>query len=91
MVDSFDSPLEAVARRVGEQTTDAFEILGNDTRLAILLALWEAKEPGPPFAEPSERAVSFSELRDRVGVKDSGQFNYNLDKLVGAFIEQAEK
>lgn len=86
-----ESPLEAVAKRVGERTTEAFEILGNDTRLAVLLALWEAKEPGPPLSEPSDPPVSFSELRERVGMRDSGQFNYHLDKLVGTFIEQTDE
>lgn len=88
---SSESPLETVAGRIGKHTVDAFEILGNDTRLAILLALWEAKDPGPPFADSSEPAVSFSELRDRVGMRDSGQFNYHLDKLVGTFIEQIDE
>lgn len=75
------SPLEAVAKRVGERTTEAFESLGNVTRLAIQLALWEAKKPGPPLSELSDPPVSFSELRECVGMRDSGQLNYHLDKL----------
>lgn len=39
-----------------------------------------------PGAE--DDAVPFSDLRELVGVRDSGQFNYHLDKLVGPFIEQ---
>ncbi|WP_227374810.1 ArsR/SmtB family transcription factor [Haladaptatus halobius] len=56
---------------------EAFSLLGNDTRIGIVRALWEADEP-----------LSFSELHDRVGLRDSGQFNYHLNKLVGLFVRQ---
>jgi DNA-binding transcriptional ArsR family regulator len=56
---------------------DAFAVLGDETRLGILRALGEAAEP-----------LSFSTLRDRVGVADSGQFNYHLEKVVGHFVEK---
>lgn len=80
-----DSPLEAAAGAAGERATAAFSTLGNETRLSILLALWEAYEP---FAE--DNALAFSELRDRVGMRDSGQFNYHLDKLTGQFIHSTD-
>lgn len=87
---SSESPLDAVADTVGERTAEAFEILGNDTRLAILVALWEIKHLDLPMPEQSEWALSFSELREAVGQPDSGQFNYHLDKLTGRFVEQTE-
>jgi DNA-binding transcriptional ArsR family regulator len=58
---------------------DAFATLGNETRLGILQALGRA-----------EGDLSFSELRDRVGVEDSGQFNYHLEQLVGHFVRKTE-
>lgn len=58
---------------------DAFSVLGNETRMDILQTLAEA-----------DGSLSFSELRERVGVRDSGQFNYHLDKLVGHFLEDTE-
>lgn len=58
---------------------DAFAVLGNETRMDILQTLAEAEDPLP-----------FSELRERVGVSDSGQFNYHLDRLVGHFLEDTE-
>jgi DNA-binding HxlR family transcriptional regulator len=61
---------EAVARTAAE----AFEVLGNEIRTAMVLELADA---GP---------LSFSELRERVGVTDSGRFNYHLEKLVGRFV-----
>lgn len=84
------SPLDAVTDTVGEPTIEAFETLGNETRLAILLALWDAKSPGPPVSEPSDPPIPFSELRERVGIRDSGQFNYHLDKLTGPFVESTD-
>jgi len=57
----------------------AFEVLGHATRLAIVEALGRADE-----------ALSFSALRDRVGERDSGQFNYHLDKLRDTFVTQTE-
>lgn len=57
---------------------DAFGLLGNETRIEILHALGEADEP-----------LAFSTLYDRVGMRDSGQFNYHLEKLVGHFVRKA--
>ncbi|WP_254534939.1 winged helix-turn-helix domain-containing protein [Halomarina litorea] len=57
-----------------------FALLGNETRLGILRALVESDGP-----------VSFSGLRERVGVRDSGQFNYHLGKLVGTFVKQDDE
>lgn len=59
---------------------DAFAVLGNETRMDILQTLGDADE-----------ALAFSELRDRVGVRDSGQFNYHLDKLDGHFISKTDE
>lgn len=72
-------------RTIDSETTDAFAILGNETRLAILFALWEAYEPAA-----EENTVSFSALRDRVGVRQGAQFNYHLDKLVGRFVRKTD-
>jgi len=58
---------------------EAFAVVGNETRLRILEALWEA-----------ERPAAFSDLRRRVGMRDSAQFNYHLDKLVGQFVRKTE-
>lgn len=80
-----DSPLEAAAGAAGPGTTDAFKLLSNETRLAVLLALWEAYDP---FAV--QNAVSFSELYDRVGVSDSGNFTYHLDQLTGHFVRETD-
>ncbi|WP_049927782.1 winged helix-turn-helix domain-containing protein [Halopiger goleimassiliensis] len=60
---------------------DAFALVGNETRLAILEALWAA----------DERPVAFSDLRRAVGVRDSAQFNYHLQQLTGHFVTQVEE
>jgi len=59
---------------------EAFGLLGNEKRLDILGRLFEAEGP-----------LSFSELREAVGIRDSGQFNYHLDKLLGTFVRQDGK
>lgn len=72
-------PLDEVESQ-GISPEEAFSILGNETRIAILQALWETPET----------AVSFSDLRDRVAVADSGNFNYHLNQLADHFVRQTE-
>jgi len=59
---------------------DAFAVLGNETRMEILRALGEADGP-----------LSFSQLRERVGMRDSGQFNYHLDEVEGHFAAKTDE
>lgn len=80
-----DTPLEAVGVRAGPHVTEAFKLLSDETRLAILVALWEAYDP-----RDAENTVSFSDLYDRVGVRDSGNFTYHLNKLTDHFIAETD-
>lgn len=59
--------------------SEAFSLLANDQRMAILEALWEEPDPLP-----------FSALREAVGVRDSGQFNYHLGKLSGLYVRETD-
>lgn len=61
----------------------AFALLGDETRMAILEALWEEYEPGP-----DDDPISFSRLRERVEVAPSSRFNYHLGELVGGFVRK---
>ncbi|PSP17877.1 hypothetical protein BRC62_04165 [Halobacteriales archaeon QH_10_67_13] len=64
------------------QQTDpdaVFDLLADETRLSIIRELADA-----------HGAVPFAELRQRVGVRDSGRFNYHLDKLVGQFVAKTD-
>ncbi|MFD1646556.1 ArsR/SmtB family transcription factor [Haloarchaeobius litoreus] len=61
---------------------EAFATLGNETRVAILRELWAAAREGP---------LPFSELRERVGTRDSGQFNYHLRKLCDRFVRKTDE
>lgn len=58
---------------------EAFSILGNETRVQILRTLGGGDEP-----------LSFTELRDHVGIRQGGQFNYHLEKLVGHFVAKTD-
>lgn len=58
---------------------EAFGVLGNETRMDILQTLGEAEEP-----------LSFTDVRDRVGIRQGAQFNYHLEKLVGHFVRKTD-
>jgi hypothetical protein len=57
-----------------------FALLGDDTRVGILEALGATPDESVPFAE----------LHRRVGIRDSGQFNYHLGKLRGSFVRRTD-
>lgn len=59
---------------------DVFTLLSDDNRIDILRALWN-----------SDGQLTFSALHDAVDIRDSGQFNYHLDKLVGQFVTKTEE
>lgn len=56
---------------------ELFGLLADETRIEIIQCLQDEATP-----------LSFSQLRDAVGMRDSGQFNYHLEKLVGNFVEK---
>ncbi len=60
---------------------DAFALVGNETRLSILEALWEAEK----------RPARFSAIREEVGMVDSAQFNYHLSKLTDQFVRKTDE
>ena len=57
---------------------EVFSTVANETRFEILEALWNADADG----------LTFSELHDCVDIRDSGQFNYHLGKLVDVFLRK---
>lgn len=69
------SPLEAAAGAAGPHATEAFGLLANETRLAVLLALWEAYDP-----HADQNAVPFSRVLNRVETDDPGNLTYHLEK-----------
>lgn len=58
---------------------EAFEALGNETRVEILRALALEDEP-----------MSFTTLRNDLGIRQGGRFTYHLDKLVGHFVSKTD-
>jgi len=63
----------------------AFQLLGDDTRVAIVSALTDRRRE-----HPEDPTLTFSDLRHEVGTPDSGRFNYHLDKLRDRFVQQTE-
>ncbi len=76
-------PLETTVGAAGSHASEAFALLGNETRLAILLVLWETHDPSA-----TDNTVPFSELFERVEYEDRGSFRYHLEQLEGQFIRQ---
>ncbi|WP_135820051.1 winged helix-turn-helix domain-containing protein [Halostella litorea] len=61
--------------------TDAFDALGDGTRLTIVEALADHRRRNWEWV-----GLSFSDLRKAVGVRDAGRFNYHLDELRDTFV-----
>ena len=55
-----------------------FALLSDETRIDILRELRAAGE------------TAYSDLRQQVGLRDSGQFNYHLDRLTGQFVTKTD-
>lgn len=64
---------------MADSLDDAFSALGDEHRIRILRELGEADDP-----------LSFSDLRSRVDLRDSGQFNYHLNQLRDRYVEKTE-
>ncbi|AUX10085.1 hypothetical protein AArcSl_2464 [Halalkaliarchaeum desulfuricum] len=60
---------------------EAFAILGDETRIAILQTLWRT----------CDTPIRFGALRQEVGHDDPGNFNYHLSKLTGQFVRKTEQ
>lgn len=58
---------------------EAFGILGNEIRIQILRALATTDAP-----------LSYTALREQVGLQQGSQFNYHLDKVVGHYVENTD-
>jgi len=77
-----DTPAE-VPQEAGVSPSEAFALLGNETRIEILQALQDAGGDGTP--------VPFSELHARTSVDDSAHFNYHLKQLTDHFVRKTDE
>lgn len=78
-----ESPLDSAAGAAYPHATEAFALLSDETRLAILLALWEEYDP-----HANDNVVPFSRIFDRVDYDDPGNLRYHLEKLRGQFVRR---
>lgn len=83
-------PVTDDAHLTGDASTtdppeEVFSVLGDETRLRILLELADRSEP-----EQVSPISSFAELRRAVGVADAGRFSYHLEKLQETFVRKEE-
>ena len=65
----------------------AFSLLGDGTRLRIIEELGRATT-SPETGIPR---LPYADLKSRVGLRDSGQFNYHLKKLVGNYVAKEDE
>jgi uncharacterized protein with PIN domain len=65
---------------------EAISILGEQTRMEIIVELGKAWDEH----HHQQQKLRFSELMNAVGLSDSGQFNYHLDKLIGSFVAKSD-
>lgn len=59
---------------------EAFSLIGNETRVEILEALWYA----------DEQPVDFTTLYKRAEADNTAQFNYHLGQLTGHFVRKSD-
>ncbi|MFB6074480.1 MAG: winged helix-turn-helix domain-containing protein [Haloarculaceae archaeon] len=64
-----------------EGPADVFDLLGDETRLAILEVLAQPRRENWQW-----QGLGFAELRRAVGERDAGNFSYHLDRLRGSFV-----
>lgn len=63
--------------------SEIFEVLGHETRLAIIEELAKRRR-----TQWRPAGLGFAELRKAIGVADAGKFNYHLGKLRDHFVEK---
>lgn len=73
--------------RLVRAAEEAFTVLGHETRLNILVALWEHRQT---TVHVPQQPMSFAALRKSVGMPDGSQFNYHLKPLLGRFVHHTE-
>lgn len=61
------------------EAADSLGALASEHRVAILRELAAADRP-----------LRFSELRERIGMRDTGRFNYHLGELRGRFVREVD-
>jgi len=86
--DETDASSEADGATATDRETDAdpFATLGNETRIRIVDALYEHTTTTELTA-----GLAYSDLRERTGVDDKGNFNYHLGVLRDQFVEKREE
>ena len=80
MADEDDGPAQSPEWATERPPGEVLAVAGNETRLSIIRALFEA----------DGQHLRYAELMDAVEMDDSGQFNYHLSQLVGPFVQQTD-
>ncbi len=73
------------SKSISGQTQQRLELLGDRTRLEILLVLAQSHR-----RDPLSPSLSEPDLRRRVGVADPGSFGYHLQQLADTFVDETD-
>ncbi|MFW6152839.1 MAG: winged helix-turn-helix domain-containing protein, partial [Halobacteriota archaeon] len=80
-----DASLRPLEGTIGSDPVETFGVLANEKRMAILLALWDGHDP-----LGDDEGLTFTELRERVGLVQGGEFNYHLSRLVDRLVDRTD-
>lgn len=78
-----------MSEQVDSDVQAVLNLLGNETRMRIVRALWSEFEFAPYVTE-SQSGMPFGRLRERADVDDPGNFNYHLGELLGTLVADRE-
>lgn len=71
----------------GQTAADAFALLSDTSRVAILRAIAVAQYEQDP-SSPGFESLSFSEIYDRVDVDNTSKLSYHLGELTGTYLRK---
>ncbi|MCW8171917.1 ArsR family transcriptional regulator [Natrialba swarupiae] len=73
-----------------EEAADAFGVLADPTRIAILRAFAEALDRVELGTDEPMPVLSFSDVYERVEIDSTSQLSYHLEKLDGTYLRHTE-
>ncbi|TYT63766.1 winged helix-turn-helix domain-containing protein [Natrialba swarupiae] len=74
-----------------EEAADAFGVLADPTRIAILRAFAEALDRVELGTDEPMPVLSFSDVYERVEIDSTSQLSYHLEKLDGTYLRHTEE
>ncbi|SFS33834.1 winged helix-turn-helix domain-containing protein [Halostagnicola kamekurae] len=74
-----------------EEAAEAFGVLADPTRIAILRAFAEALDQNDDWSDDPMPILSFSDVYERIDADSTSQLSYHLEKLDGTYLRQVDE